>query len=134
MEADMKKRLGKMTTKQNEDAQSGMTLIEIMVVTLIMALISSGIAVAVMHHLDEARKLTAQSEVKTLRSAARLYLAQNPRKCPTVEILLEEGIIEDDTRTVDPWETPYIFHCSDSKVVAASAGPDKIEGTEDDLR
>ena len=114
--------------------QQGMTLIEIMVVTLIMALISSGIAVAVMNHLTTVRKETAKTDIRALKTAAKIYAIQSQGECPSIEILVAEGMIEDDTRRADPWNTPYIFDCADAKIAVFSAGPDKLEGTEDDIR
>lgn len=114
--------------------QQGMTLIEIMVVTLIMALISTGIAVAVMNHLVTVRKETAKTDIRALKTAAKIYAIQTPGTCPDIDTLVAEGMIEDDTRRADPWETPYIFECSGSKVAVYSAGPDKQDGTEDDVR
>lgn len=130
MKAKLKNRNSGITTER----QIGMTLIEIMVVTLIMALISSGIAVAVMNHLVTVRKETAKTDIKALKTAAQIYYMQNQEECPNVDLLVAEGMIEDDTRRVDPWSTPYFFECADSKISVFSAGPDKREATEDDIR
>ena len=48
--------------------------------------------------------------------------------------LVEQSMIEPDTRKIDPWETPDIFDCSDNTVLIYSAGPDQQERIEDDIR
>jgi prepilin-type N-terminal cleavage/methylation domain-containing protein len=126
------------TMKRNRrraKAQEGMTLIEIMVVSLIMAMMSAGIAVAVMKHLEDARGNTAKTTVKTLMTASNLFLMQNPGECPSFETLLNEGMIERNTEQADPWKTPYFIVCNDNaELDIFSAGKDKREGTDDDIR
>lgn len=129
-----------MKTSRNENRKrkttgmEGMTLIEIMVVTLIMAMMSAGIAVAVMRHLETARRDVAKTAVRTLKTASNLFLMQNPGECPGIERLIAEGMIEPNTEQKDPWKTPYFFNCTDDGVEIFSAGKDKQEGTDDDIR
>ena len=59
--------------KKRRNRQSGITLIEIMVVTLIMALVMGTIAIGAMKHLETARKETAKREIKTIKTAAKMF-------------------------------------------------------------
>ena len=120
--------------KKRRIKQSGMTLIEIMVVTLIIALMSTGVAVAVINVFDDTKLDIARGDVKTLKTAVKLYSLRSSSACPSVEDLVEEEIIEPDTRREDPWETQYIIECAGSRADVFSAGPDKTSGTEDDIR
>ena len=61
--------------------QRGMTLIEIMIVVIIMAMIATGVAVAVMPQLDKAKIKQAKSDIGAIRTAVQLYLAENSNKC-----------------------------------------------------
>ena len=130
----MKHNTAHVNGRRDRRSELGMTLIEIMVVTLIMAMMSAGIAVAVMNHLETARKNTAKTTVKTLKTASNLYMMQNPGSCPDFETLLGAGMIEQNTEQTDPWKTPYFFECSDEKLDIFSAGKDRREGTNDDIR
>ena len=70
--------------------REGMTLIEIMIVITIFAMIAGGVAVALLPQLEKARIKTTKTDAQGLRSAVMLYVADNPRECPTVEDLVSE--------------------------------------------
>jgi type II secretory pathway pseudopilin PulG len=112
-----------------------MTLIEIMIVVIIMAMIATGVAVAVMPQLEKSRIKTAQTDVAAIRSAVQLYLAETPGKCPNVEDLKEERYLDKGKRTTDPWDKEFIISCPDGEDPDVySMGPDMQEGSEDDVR
>ncbi len=115
--------------------QEGMTLIEIMIVVIIMAMIATGVAVAVMPQFERSQVNSAKIGVQAIRSAVSLYLAENPGKCPTAEELKEEKYLDKNKSIKDPWDKDYIITCEagdDPEVY--SMGPDMQEGTEDDVR
>ncbi len=114
--------------------QHGMTLIEIMIVVIIMSMIASGVAIAVMKNLEDARKRHAKTNVATLRSAVYMFRMQNPKDCPDVQTLKDEGIIEKNTDSEDPWENGFIINCAGNDIDIYSFGPDMLEGTDDDIR
>jgi len=124
-----------MKTASAAALQAGMTLIEILIVVLIMATIATGVTVALLPRLEQSRVNQAKSDVAALRSAVQLYLAENAGKCPTVEDLKEERYIDRTRRTVDPWEQEFTIQCPEGDdPVVISKGPDKQEGTEDDVQ
>lgn len=109
-------------------AQRGMTLIEIMIVVIIMAMIATGVAVAVMPQLEKARINDARSNVAAIRSAVQLYLAEHPGKCPGIEDLKGE-YLDKGKRTTDPWDKEFIISCADGDDPEVfSTGPDMQEG------
>ena len=115
--------------------QQGMTLIEIMIVVIIMAMIATGVAVAVMPQLDKAKIKQAKSDIGAIRTAVQLYLAENSNKCPSVQELQEERYLDKNKRVTDPWDRDFGINCpagDDPDVY--SYGPDGQEGTEDDIR
>ena len=112
----------------------GMTLIEIMIVITIFAMIAGGVAVALLPRLDEAREKSTRADAQALRSAVMLYVADNPRDCPTVEDLVTERYLDGSKRTADAWETPYSIACEDGDIFVESAGKDGEFDTEDDLK
>jgi general secretion pathway protein G len=114
--------------------QEGMTLIEIMIVVIIMTMIATGVAVAVIPRLEKARIDTAKSNVSSIRTAVQLYLAENASKCPSMDELLAERYLDKGKNTKDPWDNDFIISCQageDPDVY--STGPDGQEGTEDDV-
>ena len=114
--------------------QRGMTLIEIMIVVIIMALIATGVAVAVMPRLRKAEIKTAETDVQAIRTAVQLYMAENKGNCPSMEDLKGE-YLDKSKRTTDPWDKEFTINCADGEDPDVySSGPDKQEGTEDDIR
>ncbi len=110
-------------------AQRGMTLIEIMIVVIIMAMIATGVAVAVMPQLAKAQIKEARTDVSAIRTAVQLYLAENPGKCPNVEDLKSGRYLDKGKRTTDPWDKDFVINCvegDDPEVF--SLGPDMQEG------
>jgi general secretion pathway protein G len=110
-----------------------MTLIEIMIVITIFAMIAGGVAVALLPQLEKARIKTTMTDAQGLRSAVMLYVADNPRECPTVEDLLNDRLLDASRRTTDAWDTPFEITCEDGEIGVFSAGPDLEFNTEDDI-
>ena len=113
--------------------QEGMTLIEIMIVITIFAMIAGGVAVALLPRLEEARIKSTKTDAQALRSAIMLYVADNPRGCPTVEDLVNERYLDGSRRTTDAWDTEFQISCEDGDIAVLSAGPDLEFNTEDDI-
>ncbi|MGB5365337.1 MAG: prepilin-type N-terminal cleavage/methylation domain-containing protein [Polyangiales bacterium] len=111
----------------------GFTLIEIMIVITIFAMMAGGVAVALLPQLEKARLKTTKTDAQGLRSAVMLYVADNPRGCPTVEDLVNERYLDGTRRTTDAWDSPFQISCEDGDVAVVSAGPDLQFNTEDDI-
>ena len=124
---------------------SGITLIEILVVLAIISVLGSVVATQVAGHLDRAKVTTAKSEMKTLEQALQLYkmdndfyptteqglqaLIEKPAAGTVPENWREGGYLEKKKMPVDPWKTPYIYICEDGeKYTIVSYGKDKKEG------
>jgi general secretion pathway protein G len=118
---------------QRRRRREGMTLIEIMIVITIFAMIAGGVAVALLPRLEEARVKTTKTDAQALRSAVMLYVADNPRGCPTVEDLVSERYLDGSRRTADAWDTPFQISCEDGEISVISAGKDLEFNTEDDI-
>ena len=114
-------------------SREGFTLIEIMIVITIFAMMAGGVAVALLPQLEKAKIKTTRTDAQALRSAVMLYVADNPRRCPTVEDLVSERYLDGSRRTTDAWETPYQISCEDGDVSVFSAGPDLEFSTEEDI-
>lgn len=113
----------------------GMTLIEIMIVVIIMALIATAVGVAVLPQLDKARIKSTRTDAQTIRSAVTLYLADHPsERCPTIDDLISDAALDRSKRTTDAWEREFQVQCDGSNVDVLSAGPDGQFGSEDDIQ
>ena len=104
---------------------------EVLVVITLIALLSTAVGVPVMEHLKSSRVRLAGIDAATVRQAARAFELDEGR-CPSMEQLLSSAALDEEARTVDPWDTPFRLECSDGPRVS-SAGPDREFGTEDDI-
>jgi general secretion pathway protein G len=132
---DLQSRIARRRIAKRLARQRGMTLIEIMIVVIIMAMIATAVAVAVMPQLEKSRIQTAKTDVAAVRSATQLFLAEMPGKCPSMEDLKSERLLDKGKRTTDPWDQEFVINCiegDDPDVY--SLGPDMQDGTEDDVR
>ncbi len=116
-------------------SREGMTLVEIMIVVIIMALIATAVGVAVLPQLQRARVTQSRSDALEVRSAVLLFMGQEAgADCPTMDELVESGVIDHSRRTTDAWDHPFVVECDGDDIVVMSNGPDGQSGTEDDIR
>lgn len=112
----------------------GVTLIEILIVLAIIGLIAGGIAVYAVPKFREAQVKSAKTSLISLQTTADAWRASHGNECPTPERLKEEKELSAASDTNDPWGDPYKIQCDEGETVAYSFGPDKKEGTPDDIR
>ena len=116
-------------------ARRGVTLIEILIVLAIVGLIAGGVAVVAVPKYQEAQKKQAQIDARTIHPAAEKYRVDHTGEgCPTVELLRDKNELSKSSKITDPWESPYKIICGDEDITVLSLGPDKKEGTADDIR
>ena len=113
----------------------GVTLVEVLIVVSIMALIAGGATLLVFPQYKKAQVKLAVEGARTLKQAADLYVNLNSsgEGCPSVQDLVSAKNI-DGKKVDDPWGVPFRLSCGDGDVRVLSSGPDKKEGTPDDLR
>ena len=112
--------------------RQGMTLIEVMIVMVIMALVATGAGFMIVPQLQKAKIKQTGTDAKTIASAAEMYMAEND-ECPTVEALVSEKILNSKLNTQDAWGNDYQIECDEDGPAVRSAGPDEQFGTEDDI-
>lgn len=132
-------------------SQSGMTLIEIMVVVAIIASISGIVAVQVLGARDEASKKTTQTQIGNIMGALDQYKLDNHRYPSTEQGLdalvnkpssgvapknyPEEGYLKRLPK--DAWGSDYNYAspgANGNAVEVWSNGPDQEPDNEDDIR
>ena len=113
----------------------GVTLIEILIVLAIVGLIAGGVAVVAVPKYQESQKNQAKIDARTIHPVAEKYRIDHPGEpCPTVELLRDKKELSAASKITDPWDTPYKITCEEDETIVTSAGPDKKEGTADDIR
>ncbi len=109
------------TQRRQKDA--GVTLIEMMVVLVIIAIIAALIVPNVIGRPDEARVTVAKSDIRTLAASLELYrldarryptteqgldaLVHRPVLDPAPEVWADGGYLA--TLPEDPWGNPYLY-------------------------
>ena len=85
---------------------------------------------------DYQRHALALVSARRLHTEAEFYRAKHPTDaCPTPDLLPEESELTAEIKRGDPWGTPYRIVCEgDGEIAVLSSGPDRKEGTADDLR
>ncbi len=105
------------------DRESGVTLIEMMVVLVIIAIVAALIVPNVIGRPDEARVTVARTDLRTIASSLEMYRLDNRTYPPTAQGL--EALVTRPTTQpepvnwasggylarvpVDPWGNPYLY-------------------------
>lgn len=113
--------------------RAGMTLIEVMIVMVIMALMAAGAGFMILPQLTKAKIKQTGTDAKTIASAAEMYMAEN-EGCPTISDLITAKVLSDKKATQDAWDHDYQIECDEDGPTVTSAGPDGQFGTEDDIQ
>ena len=108
---------------RERDPESGVTLIEMMVVLVIIAIVAALIVPNVIGRPDEARVTVARTDIRTIASSLEMYRLDN-RRYPTttqgVEALVARPVSPPVPPNwasggylaqvpVDPWGNPYVY-------------------------
>jgi general secretion pathway protein G len=110
-----------------------MTLIEIMIVVVIMALVATGAGMGAMAAYVRAQIRTTETAVHNVRSAVFAYQLAGLDGCPTVDQLRAERMLDRQASATDSWNHAFAIECAEGDVVVRSAGPDGVLGTDDDI-
>ena len=109
-----------------------MTLIEVMIVMVIMALVGTAAAFAIIPALNRAKVKQTSADAKSVGAAAVMYMSEH-EGCPTIQELLSEKILDKTKKTQDAWDHDFAIECDEDGATVSSAGPDGQMGNEDDV-
>lgn len=108
------------------------TLIEILVALVIIGVMLSFVAPAVLGRPEQARKLKIENDFSSIEIALDLYKLDNSNFPPVnlgmSALLNNDGIGYLNKAPVDPWGTEYRLDYRGDKIYIMSAGPDKEFG------
>jgi prepilin-type N-terminal cleavage/methylation domain-containing protein len=116
---------------------AGFSLIEIMVALAIVAFIGAGVAVVVNRALNNAKIKVAKERIKEISQGVTTYMIDS-NNCPKGmdDLVAQKYVARASAK--DPWGKDFILKCpgtndSDGADIVSS-GPDKAEGTGDDIK
>jgi general secretion pathway protein G len=116
-------------------ASRGLTLVELVIVITIIGVLTAAISIGVMQAQKRANLGAAKTACSTVRQATMQWKAVNPgADCPSVEQLKTEKDLDTGFNLKDPWGNLFKVSCDADEITCTSAGPDRKEGTEDDIR
>jgi general secretion pathway protein G len=116
-------------------ASRGLTLVELVIVITIIGVLTAAISIGVMAAKKKADVGTTNTACNSVRSATILWKNSHPGDdCPTVDQLKSEGLLEKSFSSKDPWGNAFRLTCDTDEITCATSGPDRKEGTEDDIR
>jgi general secretion pathway protein G len=111
-----------------------LTLVELVIVITIIGVLTAAISVGVMKAQKTANIGATKTACSSAKSAVVLWRNAHPdQDCPTVDQLKREKFLDTGFVAKDPWGNPYKLSCDTEDVVCTTAGPDRKEGTEDDI-
>jgi general secretion pathway protein G len=112
----------------------GMTLVELIIVITIIGVMTAAIAIGVMGAAKRANMGAAKTACDTIRQATIQWKALHMGEdCPTVDQLKTEKDLDTGFSLKDPWGTPFRLSCDSDEITCTSSGPDKKDGTNDDI-
>jgi general secretion pathway protein G len=117
--------------------EAGMTLLEIMIVLALIGLVMGSIGLGLFSRFKSGQAKTAKITVGSIAQAAQQYMMDNNSSCPaSIDDLVASKHLQKKPK--DPWGKEFILKCpgtSDSDGVdVMSTGPDRQEGTADDIK
>jgi hypothetical protein len=101
----------------------------------VVATLSAAIAIVAKRASFEPDRLSqARTLAKTIQTAVVMYGEhEDGRACPNLSDLITAGMMVEGAQRVDPWGTPWRIDCLGESVTVRSSGPDRREGTADDI-
>jgi len=128
--------------KPENPGETGLTLIEMLIVLVIIGVVAGLVVVNVMGRPDEARATTAKADIKTLSAALAMYRLDNgdyPTTSQGLKALHEQpttapvpaawrAYVQDPPQ--DPWGRDYVYAAEGGGFTITSLGKDGKQGGE----
>jgi prepilin-type N-terminal cleavage/methylation domain-containing protein len=115
----------------------GFSLVEIVVAVAIVAMLSAGVAAAVLAISARQKVSLTRTNAEALRGAVKMWrsLENESGTCPNVTTMVADGVLDRGKAVKqDAWGQPWTIECDERDATITSRGPDQRLGTEDDIR
>ena len=129
---ELARRIAQITAAKKRRRQEGMTLVEIMIVVVIMAMIATAVGFAVVPQLEKTKVKTTTTDAAKISQAVEMYLMEH-NDCPTTQDLVDDRILKANASTTDAWGEEFQIECEGDMISVVSAGSDNQFGTDDDI-
>jgi general secretion pathway protein G len=118
--------------------QEGMTLIEIMVVIAIIGIVAGAVGFGVTRYFAQAKIDACKAQIDNIANHLEMYLYEHDEYPGALDELAkkEKGkkkAILKKSQLKDPWKKKLIYSNDGDSFKLCSGGPDKKEGSEDDI-
>jgi len=102
----------------------------------IIAMVSGGIAVAVIKKKKDADISLTRTNAQEIRAGVKSWWhTHDSGTCPNIKMLMADGELEKSKAVEhDAWQQPWHLKCDENDITVLSSGPDKVPDTEDDIR
>jgi general secretion pathway protein G len=112
-----------------------LTLVELVIVITIIGVLTAAISIGVVAAKKKADIGATKTACGTARSATVIWNQDHPTgECPTIDQLKQSKVLDTSFNVKDPWGNLLKLSCDADEIVCTTAGPDRKEGTEDDIR
>ena len=116
----------------------GMTLIEIMVVIAIIGIVMSAIGFGVTRYFAQAKVDACKAQLANIANNLEMYLYEHDEYPGNLEELTKKEKGRKDAifkkeQIKDPWKKKLVYSTEGDAFKLCSGGPDKKEGTDDDI-
>lgn len=118
--------------------QKGMTLLEIMIVITLIGVVMAVVVTNVIGAGDNAKISAAQTKMKSLKQQVDMYYTMFDEYPDNLQALVKPPAgrkpLINSSGLKDPWGKKFIYSNRDGDIQLTSAGPDRKEGTQDDIK
>jgi general secretion pathway protein G len=125
-------------TRGKRRRSGGFSLLEIMIVLALIGMITAGVAVVINKSFQNAKIKIAKERIKEISQGVTTYMIDSNSTCPkSMDDLVAQKYVSKSSAK-DPWGKDFVLRCPGQQdpdgADVTSSGPDKADGTADDIK